>query len=136
MTEQTTDISTKRKEAVERMKTHCVEVLMSQTTWSEEEARAKLEENEYNVQACVRIFMGMPPKKDIETSTSITSKTVNQHIYGNIRSMMDEASKRYEKRKIMEQRIQEAKETYAKIVLSQQNNANDDVSDISGSDHK
>lgn len=120
----------KRKEAIDRMKSHCVDVLMSQTTWSEEEARAKLEENEYNVQSCVRIFMGMPAKKDVTSSnSSITPKTVNQHIYGNIRNMMDDASKRYEQRKLMEQRIQDAKEAYTRMAIENQNDRTSNTTD-------
>lgn len=122
-------IQAKRKEAIDRMKSHCVDVLMSQTTWSEEEARAKLEENEYNVQSCVRIFMGMPAKKDVTSSQNITTKTVNQHIYGNIRNMMDDASKRYEQRKLMEQRIQDAKEAYTRMAIEKQNDRTSNTTD-------
>lgn len=98
-----------KAEALEKMKTHYVEVLMNQTTWSEEEAREKLEANGYNVQKCVRLFMGLPPTAEAQ---SVKPKTVNQGIYNHIRGMMDEASQRYERKKAMETKIEAAKEAY------------------------
>lgn len=96
-----------KAEAVAQMKQHYVEVLMSQTTWSEDEARQKLEENGYNVHTCVRIFMGLPISE-----VPSKPKTVNQSIYQNIRGMMDDASRRYERKKAMEERIEAAKRAY------------------------
>lgn len=108
-----------RDEAFRKMKEHCVDVLMGQTTWDRERATSELEANGYNVQACVRIFMGLPPNKD-ESSATATSRvqqekrkmTTNQAIYGSIRGMMDEASRRYEKKKEMEDKLQAAREAY------------------------
>ena len=98
-----------KAEALEKMKTHYVEVLTNQTTWSEEEAREKLEANGYNVQLCVRLFMGLPPTAEV---SSVKPKTVNQGIYNHIRGMMDDASQRYERKKAMEAKIEAAKEAY------------------------
>ena len=118
-TETTTETSTEterrqaavkaKAEAAEQMKQHYVEVLMNQTTWSEEEARERLEANSYNVHQCVRLFMGMPLKAETQT---VKPKTVNQGIYNHIRGMMDDASQRYERKKAMEARIEAAKEAY------------------------
>jgi hypothetical protein len=105
-----------KAEAAEKMKQHYVEVLMNQTTWSEEEAREKLEANGYNVHTCVRLFMGMSPTEEAST---VKPKTVNQGIYNHIRGMMDDASQRYERKKAMEARIEAAKEAY--IRSNQQN---------------
>lgn len=105
-----------KAEAAEQMKQHYVEVLMNQTTWSEEEAREKLETNGYNVQKCVRLFMGLPPTAEAQ---AVKPKTVNQGIYNHIRGMMDDASQRYERKKAMEARIEAAKEAY--IRSNQQN---------------
>ncbi len=98
-----------KAEAVAQMKDHYVEVLTNQTTWSEEEAREKLEANGYNVQLCVRLFMGLPPTAE---ASSVKPKTVNQGIYSHIRGMMDDASQRYERKKAMEAKIEAAKEAY------------------------
>jgi hypothetical protein len=100
-----------KAEAAEKMKNHYVEVLMNQTTWSEDEAREKLEENGYNVHKCVRVFMGMSPTSETQT---VQPKTLNQGIYNHIRGMMDEASQRYERKKTMEARIEAAKEAYVR----------------------
>lgn len=115
---QTTDtndvssVATKKDEALRQMKEHYVNVLMNQTTWNEEEAREKLEETGYNIQSCVRMFMGMPAEKAGGDASSRT-KTVNQEIYGNIRTMMDEASSRYEKRKALEEKLEAYKQMMA-----------------------
>ena len=84
-----------KAEAAEKMKQHYVEVLMNQTTWSEDEAREKLEANDYNVHKCVRLFMGMPATAQ---SHAVKPNTVNQGIYNHIRGMMDDASQRYERK--------------------------------------
>lgn len=98
-------------DSVSKMKQHYVEVLMNQTTWTEDEAHAKLEENGYNVQTCVRLFMGLPIANEV-AGNSKPAKSVNQSIYQNIRGMMDDASQRYERKKAMEARIEAAKEAY------------------------
>lgn len=100
-----------RAQNIQKMKEHCIDVLMSQTTWSLEEAKQHLEENEYNVQSCIRIFMKMPvdkPKHDVSSKNT----TINQGIYNHIRTMMDEASYRYEKKKEIEARIQAMRESH------------------------
>lgn len=113
---ETTDIITSsnklREEKIKQIKQHCIDVLVSQTTWCEDEAREKLEENNYNVQSCVRIFMGLPPDRPTNDISS-RKTTVNQHIYNNIRGMMDDASRRYEMKKEMEAKIQMARQAQA-----------------------
>jgi hypothetical protein len=98
-------------DSVTKMKQHYVEVLMNQTTWTEDESRAKLEENGYNVHRCVRLFMGLPVANEVAGNRK-PAKSVNQSIYQNIRGMMDDASQRYERKKEMEARIEAAKEAY------------------------
>ena len=106
------EIKKHQENRIKRIKEHYVEVLMSQTTWTEEEAKQHLEENNYNVMDCVRKFMKIPNKKANEDETQ-TKTTINQGIYKNIRSMMDEASYRYEKRKEMEERLQTIRDSYS-----------------------
>jgi hypothetical protein len=84
---------------------------MSQTTWTEEEAVQQLEENDYNVIECVRKFMGISMKEK-SRYTEDNKLTINQGIYKNIRTMMDEASIRYEKKKEVERKLQEIRESY------------------------
>lgn len=91
----------KREEAIEKVKAQCLDVLLKQTTWTEEEALEKLEENNYNVKACVRIFMGLPPMKEV----SDTHSSLNQGIFSEIRGMMDEASERHERKKRYEEQM-------------------------------
>jgi hypothetical protein len=113
-----------REKHIQRIKEHYVEVLMSQTTWSEEEAKQQLEENNFNVMECVRKFMGIPNKKANEDESQ-TRTTINQGIYKNIRSMMDEASYRYEKRKEMEERLQAIRDSYSQRQSQGQTNVED-----------
>jgi hypothetical protein len=107
----------KQKEEYEKkMKEHYVEVLMNQTTLTNEEAKELLEKNNYNVMDCVRIFMGINKKEKTKQESKFT---VNQGIYNHIRGMMDEASQRYEKQKEMEEKLQRMRETYQERVLKQ-----------------
>ena len=107
----------KQKEEYEKkMKEHYVEVLMNQTTLTNEEAKELLEKNNYNVMDCVRIFMGINKKDKPKPEPKFT---VNQGIYNHIRGMMDEASQRYEKQKEMEEKLQRMRETYQERVLKQ-----------------
>lgn len=95
-----------RQAKINAIKKDCLTVLMSQTTLSEEEAVKLLEENSYNVQACVRIFMGLPPYKEKKTTYS----SVNQGIFSEIRTRMDEAAHRYTMKKRYEERVQQIQE--------------------------
>lgn len=112
----------KKEEHIAKMKEHYIEVLQGQTTWSYEEAKTKLEENNYNVQACVRIFMGLPALKE-KHDASKNNTTINQSIYTQIRGVMDNASIRYEKKKQMEEKMQAMREMYAQK-QSNTNNSN------------
>lgn len=110
----------KKEEHIAKTKEHYIEVLQGQTTWSYEDAKTQLEENNYNVQACVRIFMGLPALKD-KHDVSKNNTTINQSIYTQIRGVMDNASIRYEKKKQMEEKMQAMREMYAQ---KQSNNTN------------
>lgn len=95
------DIAEARARHIERIKEQCVKVVVSQTTWSEDEARTQLEANNYNVKACIRIFMGMPPVKAGEKEPV----SVNQGIFTEIRTLMDTASAAYERKKQYQERL-------------------------------
>ena len=117
----------KKKEKYEaEMKNHYISVLMSQTTYNEEEAKERLEANNYNVMEAVRDFMGINSsnkKQSVEriNKDNKSAFTVNQGIYNHIRGMMDEASYRYEKQKQMEEKLQRIRENYQQRVLEKQN---------------
>ena len=117
----------KKKEKYEsEMKSHYISVLMSQTTYNEEEAKERLEANNYNVMEAVRDFMGINSsnkKQSVEriNKDNKSAFTVNQGIYNHIRGMMDEASYRYEKQKQMEEKLQRIRENYQERVLEKQN---------------
>ena len=117
----------KKKEKYEaEMKSHYISVLMSQTTYNEEEAKERLEANNYNVMEAVRDFMGINSsnkKQSVEriNKDNKSAFTVNQGIYNHIRGMMDEASYRYEKQKQMEEKLQRIRENYQERVLEEQN---------------
>lgn len=113
----------KKEEHIAKTKEHYIEVLQGQTTWSYEEAKTKLEENNYNVQACVRIFMGLPALKENNNTSNKNNTTINQSIYTQIRGVMDNASHRYEKKKQMEEKMQAMREMYAQK-QSNTNNTN------------
>lgn len=115
----------KKKEEYEKsMKQLYVNVLMSQTTLTEEEAKERLEANKYNVMEAVRDFMGITNKVKNNNTNTYQQKqktTINQGIYNHIRGMMDEASYRYDKQKQMEEKLQRIRESYQERVLDKNN---------------
>jgi len=112
-----------RTKRLAELKAECVRALMCQTTWTEEEATKQLEEQKYNVLACVRIFMGMPPDRKESTSCSSYAST-NQGIYSEIRLMMDEASRKYDQKKRREEKLQEIQMRRQAILEAQQLKSN------------
>ena len=64
--------------------------IMAQTNYSEEIARAKLEEFNGDFMQVLKDYMGIPVKKDTNKVTS-----VNQEIYKQIRYSLDQTMKDY-----------------------------------------
>ena len=64
--------------------------IMSQTNYSEEVARKKLKEHNNDYMKVLKEYMGIPEKKAVETV-----KSVNQEIYKQIRSSLDQTMKEY-----------------------------------------
>ena len=87
----------------------CIEVVMSQTTYSREEAIAGLEKYKGNVMLVVKEFLGIPDKNEPESSGG----SLNQKRYGVIRDFMDKAASSYiktqERNKIMNQMLERQK---------------------------
>jgi len=75
-------------EYINKMKVESVKMICRQTDYTEEEAREKLEKNNYNYQIVLNEYFGIkePPKKEQST---------NQQIYGEIRNLMDTGAKRF-----------------------------------------
>jgi hypothetical protein len=63
---------------------------MSQTTYSEQEAREKLQEFNNDFMKVLKNYMGIPEKKK-----NNQIKSVNQEIYKQIRHSLDETMKEY-----------------------------------------
>lgn len=80
--------------------THCYEaqleilnaIIVRQTNYTHEEAANKLLEHHNDVQAIVREYM---TGSAVAATTSSSATTVNQQIYKEIRTMMDDAAKTY-----------------------------------------
>jgi len=87
----------------------CIEVVMGQTTYLREEAIASLEKHKGNVMFVVKEFLGVPEKKESESSGG----SLNQKRYGVIRNFMDKAAASYintqERTKIMNQMLERQK---------------------------
>jgi hypothetical protein len=83
------------------------ELVMRQTDYTEEQALEKLQEHNKNVMAIIREFMG-GGKKIINTE----NKSVNQQIYGEIRTLMDTAAATYKAKKEREELQQRRQEMY------------------------
>jgi hypothetical protein len=67
-----------------------IKQIMSQTNYSEEVARNKLIEYNYDFMRVLKNYMGIPEKKEINTI-----KSINQEIYKQIRSNLDQTMKEY-----------------------------------------
>lgn len=69
-----------------------IRVVLSQTTYTEEEAIRKLAEYNDDVTSVIRDYMGIPQKK---IKTEINHKSINQEIYRQIRTNLDKSMKEY-----------------------------------------
>ena len=78
-----------REEYINKVKVESVNMICRQTDYSEEEAREKLEKNNYNYQIVLNEYFGIKesPKKE--------QTTTNQQIYGEIRNLMDTGARRF-----------------------------------------
>ena len=86
-----------------------ISLIKSQTNYSEEEARIKLEEHDGNYMNVIKEYLN-PNYKDKKKTTN--KKTVNEKMMYEIRNFMDTASSDFKKRKAEE----EEKQKYLKAV--------------------
>jgi len=77
------------------------EVIMRQTTYDKETALNKLREHNHNILEVIREFMG--PSKVLKE----TNKTTNQKVYGEFRKFLDDASIRYNRKKLLNEKRKE-----------------------------
>ena len=76
-----------------------LEQVLRQTDYTEEVALAKLAALDNDVVKVVREYLTGTPIKIVKASNSGQKMSVNQQIYKEIRTMMDDASMTYEKSK-------------------------------------
>ncbi len=112
----------------EEQKNELVRVVMSQTTYTFDEAKICLEDSNYNVIKVVREFMtkgkdeqcNVSDKKDLNDAP----RSKHQVVYGEIRKLMDSASNSYRKRqemaKLYQQQADKVKAMKEAAALQQQ----------------
>lgn len=88
----------KKQQQLEYLK----DIVMRQTDYSEEQTLLKLKEHNNDIMAIVREFMGIPIRNKVKE----TKQTVNQQIYSEIRTLMDDAAASYKARKEAEEKRQ------------------------------
>jgi hypothetical protein len=106
---------------LEKRKAELIKMVMRQTTYTEQQAKEKLEQFNYNFEAVLKDFMS-PSKttKGDEIRQSLNNKTVNQRIYTEFRNMLDSSAKIMEKRREFEKQVNETYEKLQKIKEQQQ----------------
>ena len=77
-----------REEYINRIKVESIDMICRQTEYTEDEAREKLEKNNYNYQLVLNEYFGI--KESVKKE-----KTTNQQIYGEIRNLMDTGARRF-----------------------------------------
>lgn len=94
-----------KQEYINRVKVESVNMICRQTDYSEDEAREKLEKNNYNYQLVLNEYFGIKesPKKE---------KTTNQQIYEEIRNLMDTGARKFRQE-------QERAKTYQEYIEKQ-----------------
>lgn len=93
-----------KDEMIELRKTEIVNMVCRQTSYSPDEARAKLEDCKYNYLKVIQEYVNPSGKPKVEIKKQ--PKTINQTVYSEIRSFMDKGVRQYEARKKMAERQQ------------------------------
>ena len=109
---------------------HIIDIILRQTDYTEEQTIAKMKEHNNNAITIIREYVS--GGIDVKGIKKETEKSTNQQIYGEIRSLMDDASKRYISQKAYEKR----KEEYMKymqekrLIAEQQQQQKTDISNV------
>ena len=69
-----------------------IDIICRQTTYTREEAQEKLEAHSNNISSVLKEYLGVTTKPEKKTS-------INQQIYGELITFMDNINEQYEKRK-------------------------------------
>ena len=108
------ELKERREKYIEQLRTRdllvkkeIINLVMRQTTYSEDEAKEQLEKNKYNFHTVLQQHMN-----PISKTEEINDKPINvqQHIYKEIRTMMDSASRTQRYKAELERRMQEKEE--------------------------
>lgn len=78
-----------------------IEMVMRQTEYTYEEAEKKLTEYNNNYMNVIRDYMGVKKTEEKQVTS------INQHVYKEIRGLMDTAADRYRKQQEMEKKKEE-----------------------------
>lgn len=98
------------KERDKNIKQEIINLVMRQTTYSEEEAKNELEKNNYKFHDVLKNFMNNNiESNNIEGKTQNKPINVQQTIFKEIRTMMDSASRKQRWESELNRRIQEQK---------------------------
>ena len=107
----------KQSEQLELRKNYIAKMVTRQTTYTLDQAREKLEEHNYNVQAVIKHFMS-PAKKtmgDEIRENAEAKKTINQKIYTEFRNLLDTSSEIMKRRRELEAKVND---TYEKLIAT------------------
>ena len=104
-------------------------MVMRQTTYTFDEAKDKLENNENNYIKVIKESMGI-----YEQNKKPEIKSINQHIYKEIRGMMDTASSSYRVNQEQEKRKQEILEILKNKQLAEKNKQQSNLMSVKESD--
>ena len=88
-----------------------IQIVKRQTSYSYEEAKEKLEENDNNYERVIRDALGI---KKREKEDQISRDSINQSIYANLREFMDSTSS-----KISSKKNDERKRKTSNILLNE-----------------
>ena len=90
------------QERINLIKNEYIQLICRQTDLTEEEARNKLEENNYNYMLVLNEYFEIENKCETEDE----NKTTNQQIYGQIRNLMDTGAKKF---RVEQERVEQIK---------------------------
>lgn len=90
-------------------------MIMRQTDYTYEESREKLIKENFNYLTVIQKYITGDSKQITSetTATETSNKTVNQHIYSELRNFMDTAAVGYEQRKRRAEKMEEFREKLA-----------------------
>lgn len=86
------EILAMRQKQIDARKEELVQVICRQTELTEIEAKEQLEDNQYDCMKVLNKYFDIDSKNN---TSSVSSSSANQMIYGEIRNLMDTGAKKY-----------------------------------------